>query len=410
MSTGSAAGTGTVMSTGSAASTGGATASAAVNTGGAASRAPAALLPPLSRSRAALGLTAAAAIGRFELQTCLTCGAVQYPPREACHRCLSVKLQWRQQPDTGELLARTILYHSNEPYFRQQLPLSIGLVRLDCGPSVVAHLQGGSLMNPGRPVRLALRLDRAGGAVLVAFPREEVIDVVEDVKSRKILVTDAGSEIGMALVHALAAAGAGTIWAGSAERTLSFPNHANVVPLPINLTNDASVAAAAASIGSEVDILINTAARRIDADAGVSIVQSARLDMELYYFGLMRLASEFGPRMRARNTGDTLPAVAWVNLLSIHALTGSPSQAAAHAFSQSLRAEILSSGIRVVNVFASPGEQGPDSLAEEIVNAIRSGVEDVYAGDVAQHLFAQWRDNPKALERELARAAGALGP
>lgn len=365
-----------------------------------------AVLPPVARSRVSLGLTAAAAIGRFELQTCLACGAVQYPPREACHRCLSVRLAWRQQPDTGELLARTILFHSNEPYFRQRLPLSIGLVRLDCGPSGVAHLQGGSLMNPGRPVKLALRLDRAGCAVLVAFPREEVIDVVEDVKSRKILVTDAGSEIGMAVVHALAAAGAGTIWAGSADRTLSFPNLANVVPLSLNLADDSSVAAAAASIGTEVDILINTAARRIDAASGASILESARLDMELYYFGLMRLASEFGPRMRARNTGDALPVVAWVNLLSIQALTGSPSQAAAHSFSQSLRAEMLSSGIRVLNVFAGPMEQGPDSLADEIVNAIRSGVEDVYPGDVAQHVFNQWRDNPKALERELTRKTG----
>jgi len=266
-------------------------------------------------------------------------------------------------------------------------------------------------MNPGRPVRLALRLDRSGCAVLVAFPREEVIDVVEDVKSRKVLVTDAGSEIGMALVHALAAAGAGTIWAGSADRTLSFPNLANVSPLSLDVTSDASVTKAATALGSEVDVLINTAVRRIGATSsgiqglqGSQTLENARLDIELYYFGLMRLAREFGPRMRARNTGSTLPVVAWVNLLSIHALTGSPSQAAAHSFSQSLRAEMLSSGIRVVNVFAGPIEQGPESLADEIVTAIRSGVEDVYAGDVAKHVFAQWRDNPKALERELAFA------
>ncbi|HLB16524.1 MAG TPA: zinc ribbon domain-containing protein, partial [Burkholderiales bacterium] len=41
-------------------------------------------LPPGTRSRVALGLTAAAAEGRFALQVCRDCGAVQYPPREAC--------------------------------------------------------------------------------------------------------------------------------------------------------------------------------------------------------------------------------------------------------------------------------------------------------------------------------------
>src|SRR5271155_1214932 len=51
-------------------------------------------LPPAARSRVALGLTAAAARGRFELQVCLDCGAVQYPPREICRSCLSHRLAW----------------------------------------------------------------------------------------------------------------------------------------------------------------------------------------------------------------------------------------------------------------------------------------------------------------------------
>ena len=52
-------------------------------------------LPPWARGRVALGMTAAAAEGRFELQVCKECSTVQYPPREACHKCLSPKLQWK---------------------------------------------------------------------------------------------------------------------------------------------------------------------------------------------------------------------------------------------------------------------------------------------------------------------------
>ena len=43
-------------------------------------------LPPWARGRTALALTAAAAEGRFELQVCQRCRAVQYPPRDGQHR------------------------------------------------------------------------------------------------------------------------------------------------------------------------------------------------------------------------------------------------------------------------------------------------------------------------------------
>src|ERR1044072_9919765 len=54
-------------------------------------------------------LTAAAALGRFELQQCGDCGTVQYPPREACQNCLSTKIFWKPQPGEAELLASTVL-------------------------------------------------------------------------------------------------------------------------------------------------------------------------------------------------------------------------------------------------------------------------------------------------------------
>src|SRR5580698_7994473 len=94
-------------------------------------------LPPGLRSRVALGLTAAAARGRLELQVCRDCGAVQYPPREACRVCLSRRLDWRAQHGGGELVSETTLRHSHELFFRERMPWRLGLVRLDCGPVVV---------------------------------------------------------------------------------------------------------------------------------------------------------------------------------------------------------------------------------------------------------------------------------
>jgi uncharacterized OB-fold protein len=140
--------------------------------------------PPAQRSRAALGLTAAAARGRFELQVCAGCGTVQYPPREACHRCLAVELLWRPQSGAGELLCETVLHHSFEPYFRDRLPWRLGMVRLDCGPTVIVHLPGSVPAAPCR-VRIVARLDRSDRAALIAVPAahdgsEEAADMAND--------------------------------------------------------------------------------------------------------------------------------------------------------------------------------------------------------------------------------------
>jgi uncharacterized OB-fold protein len=124
-------------------------------------------LPPAARSPAALELTAAAARGRFELQVCAECGAAQYPPREACHRCLSTALTWMPQPSGGELMSETRLHHSHEPYFSQRLPWRIGMVRLDCGPTAITHVAASVPSAPCR-VRLLAQLDDSGQAVLVA--------------------------------------------------------------------------------------------------------------------------------------------------------------------------------------------------------------------------------------------------
>ena len=77
----------------------------------------------------------------IRLQHCVDCGAAQYPPREACHVCLSDALTWQSAESLpARVVARTRLQHSNEPYFRERLPLTIGLVRLDAGPVAVCFL------------------------------------------------------------------------------------------------------------------------------------------------------------------------------------------------------------------------------------------------------------------------------
>jgi NAD(P)-dependent dehydrogenase (short-subunit alcohol dehydrogenase family)/uncharacterized OB-fold protein len=392
-------------------------------------------LPPGSRSRVALGLTAAAARGHLELQTCRDCGTVQYPPREACRVCLSQRLDWKLQSSAGELLSEATLHHSNELFYRERMPWRLGMVRLDCGPVVVAHLHGDCARAPSR-VRILANIDRAGQAALVAIPDNDTPNMSDDrqlremtcdPKFRKVLITDAKSPVGQALVEATVKAGADLVWAGFAEPWKKPPGfeRLSLLPqvslVPLDLTDTRAVKNLAGEIGGRVDILINTADHhRNYGISGREGVEVARAEMDINYFGLLRLAQEFAPAMRARGADGQSSAVAWVNLLSVFALSNFPahgtysaSKAAALSLAQCLRAELAPSGIRVINVFPGPIDDewnqalpppkiAPPRLAADIIEALRGGAEDVFAGEVAQDWLARWRDNPKALERELA--------
>ena len=395
-------------------------------------------LPPASRSRVALGLTAAAARGRFALQVCLDCGTVQYPPREVCRECLSHRLVWRPQDGRGELVTETILRNAQELFFRERLPWRIGIVRLDAGVNVIAYLHASVGQAPGR-VRVEAALDRAGQAALVAVPEKGRPDLADDPKlreltcdprGRKILVTDGKTSAGQAIVRALVAADADLVWIGEAEpwKKIAGLDVLRDLPraaiVPLDVTDGRSVQELAGEIGGKVDVLINTADHhRTFSIASRRGVETAQQEMDVNYFGLLRLAQSFAPVLKARAADEPSNAIAWVNLLSIFALANYPphgtysaSKAAAFSLSQALRAELRPAGVRVINLFPGPIDDewdqlemppklSPAALATAVVKALKGSVEDVYPGDVAQDWVARHLDNPKALEREAGEGA-----
>ena len=390
------------------------------------------LLPPSMRSRAALGLGVMAATGRFGLQVCADCQAVQYPPRDACVKCLSHDLPWQDVDPSGTLMAETTLRVSPEPYFRERMPWRMGAVKLDAGPMVNCHLHGE--VARGDTVRMALKLDRAGQGVLIALPVEGS-DVMQDdpvlramscdPKHRRVLISDARSPNALALVEVLLAAGASHVFLGEPEAWRHWPErtafegveHVSLVPLDV--TDVSSVQKLSAEIGGKVDILINTASFTRPGGVLGSDTTFARDAMEVNALGLMRLAQGFGPGMAARVQDGTNAAAAFVNILSAQALMPEAgfgafgaSQAAARSISQSLRAEFQASGLRVVNVYTGPGEDDPwfqplpppkvtpKALARSVVQGLVDGLEEVTCGDIARDIYARWQDNALLLERE----------
>lgn len=395
--------------------------------------------PPERRSRAAMGLSAAAAEGRFMLQTCAECGAVQYPPRDACCQCLSVDLPWKDVTPAGELLAETTIRTSTNLYFRERTPWRTGSVQLDAGPVIICHVHGD--VEPRSRVTLWNRLDRSGQGVLLAVPEDrspnmeddpQLRALTSDPKHRRVLITDGRNPNAPAIAAALAKAGASMIFVGVSETWLPNPQDAalRAVPgveiLPLDVTDATSVRELAGEIGGKTDILINNA--QFVRPGGVLArgdTNFALNEIEVNYLGLMRLAQAFGPGMCARNADGVNSAVAWVNILSAYAMMNSAdygcfgaSNAAAFSLSQSLRAEFRASGLRVMNVFVGPTEDDwhqplpppkvlPPAIARSVVQGLQDGLEDVYCGDVAKDMIERFRAGPKVLEREMTLGGDA---
>ena len=394
---------------------------------------PAALIPPVARSRLGMRLSAQAAKGRFHLPHCGPCERLVWPPREACPHCLS-PLQWRAADPAGTLIAETTLETSPELYFRERVPWRVGTVELAGGVPVMAHLHAHCRV--GDAVVLRLFLDKADRAVFMAFSDIEHPDLREDIqlreltndpRHRRVLITDARTPAGVALAAAMIDAGAKTIFAGLAEgwkrdaaiEKLESMKGVSIVPL--DLTDTRSVEELCGEIGGKVDILVHNAehVRPGGVMAGRGIADARALHDKLV-FGFMRLAENFGPVMRSRGADGVNAATAWVNLLSVYAHANWPAygqHSAAHAatlsLAQCLRGEMLGSGVRVVNAFAGPLEQDwhdavlppkvtPGRLARDLVGGLLAGQQDIYIGDVARDVAERFEDDAKLLEMELA--------
>jgi NAD(P)-dependent dehydrogenase (short-subunit alcohol dehydrogenase family) len=237
------------------------------------------------------------------------------------------------------------------------------------------------------------------------------------------LVTGANRGIGAAFVSGLLEAGAQRVYAAARDpKTLAAlaQSDARVVPIALDITDDTSVQAAAARL-RDVDLVVNNAGvllgARLIADTDLA---AARQEMEVNYFGLLRMCRAFAPILAA-NGGGTL-----INVRSILARMASPagggysaSKAAALSLTQAVRAELQAQGTRVIGVLPgfvdtamAEGVSAPKIQPSEVVRATLDALltddqDDVYPGEQASQIAALLLQDPKAVERLFAQSIEA---
>jgi NAD(P)-dependent dehydrogenase (short-subunit alcohol dehydrogenase family) len=230
------------------------------------------------------------------------------------------------------------------------------------------------------------------------------------------LVSGANRGIGRAFVDVLLERGARRIYA-TARNPATLDAVVRLDPARIRaITLDVKSAAearAAAAIAVDVDLLVNNAAVAELGSAADTPLDTVRESMETNFFGMLNVTNAFIPVLEQRN--GTI-----VNMLTVVALASMPmlaaynaSKAAGWSLTQSLRADLGKRGISVVGVFPGPVDtdmirvlQVPKTPAIDVARATLDGVEagheDIFPDPMSQQMYAAWRQDHKAVERQFA--------
>ncbi|MET7657093.1 SDR family NAD(P)-dependent oxidoreductase, partial [Streptomyces sp. NPDC005486] len=127
-----------------------------------------------------------------------------------------------------------------------------------------------------------------------------------------VLVTGANRGFGRALAAELLSRGA-TVYAGA--RNPDQVDLPGAKPIALDITDPASVAAAAKATG-DVTILVNNAGSSTGADLLTADLDDIRLEMNTHYLGTLTVARAFAPQIAANGGGamlNVLSGLSWVS-------------------------------------------------------------------------------------------------
>jgi len=206
-----------------------------------------------------------------------------------------------------------------------------------------------------------------------------------DFSNQTVLVTGANRGLGRVFAQELVKRGAKVY--GGARRPESVVDD-GVIPVRLDVTDDASVAAVAKELG-DTTIVVNNAGVLVAGDD----VDSIKAEFEVNFYGLVRTTDAFAPILKA-NGGGVI-----VNVLSILSFVGkaqwrgyAASKAAGWSFTKSAREALQEQGTRVIAVHAgfidtdmvsdiTAPKITPNDVVSQVLQAMQNGDDEVLADD-----------------------------
>lgn len=214
---------------------------------------------------------------------------------------------------------------------------------------------------------------------------------------RSVLVTGANRGMGREYITQLLERGAAKVYAAARNPQQIEVNDPRVIALTLDVTDAASVAAAAEA-APDVSILIN--------NAGIARMNSVldpdtsglREQLETNLFGPLALSSAFADRI-ADNSGaivNVASVLAWLPIGGTYGV----SKAALWNATDSMRLELTPRGVQVVGVyfglvdtdmasFADSPKSDPADIVRQVLDGIETGAVEVLADDLSRQVRAQ---------------------
>jgi len=226
------------------------------------------------------------------------------------------------------------------------------------------------------------------------------------------LVTGASAGIGEAAAHALV--GAGFTVYGTSRRAAAGEERGGVVFLPLDVTDDASVAGAVREVlerSGRIDVLVNNAGFGIAGAAEESSIEQTRTLFETNVFGSIRMTRAVLPHMREQGSGRI------INVSSVLGFLPAPFMAlyaatkhAIEGYSESLDHEVREHGVRVLLVEPGYTNTAFDANAVAVDEPLALYARRREASDVLIAAAVRAGDEPSVVSQVIVAAATDTHP